>query len=92
MNLGTVALEPSGILDLEVVDEEGSLVRMYNLYCDDERCIGAYPTYQDKTRYDKLPTGTVKITILSQGFKKEDFHLHLVPGRVEELRVVLKRE
>lgn len=94
MNLGTVALEPSGILDLEVVDEEGSpVVRGYSLYCNDGKCWGAaYPPYQGKTHYDRLPTGPIKVTVWSQGFKKEDIHLHLEPGRVQEMRVVLRRE
>ncbi len=89
--MGDIQLQPCGLLDLEVLDESLVPIERIEVTCDGTRIYSA-DTIQGKRRYDKLPTGTVTITVDAKGHFEKAITVKLLPGRPVERRIVLQPE
>lgn len=89
--MGDIQLTPCGLLDLEVLDESLVPIERIEVTCDGTR-IHSENTIQGKRRYDKLPTGTVTITVGARGHYEKAITVKLLPGRPVEQRIVLQPE
>lgn len=94
VDLGKIALEPSGVLDVEVVDRHGVLVPIFSVVCG-ERKLKFWERQSlssGKCRCFTLPLGEVSITISAEGFVDRSVPVILEPGRIGLLRVELEGE
>ena len=94
VDLGRIALQPSGVLDIEVVDRLGGSVPAFSIVCG-ERKVQFWERQAlspGKCRCFSLPLGEVAITISARGFADRSARIVLEPGRVGALRVELDRE
>jgi hypothetical protein len=91
VDLGKVALDPCGVLDLEVLDSSGLPVTRFSVTCDGrQRSFDKLPG--GLRRFDKLPLGSIKFTIEADGFLEQDITVQLEPARPVEARVTLRPE
>lgn len=99
LDLGNIRLEPTGIIDIEVVDPSGELIKYFRLYRGDIGTIG-YEEYgghsgnqrrlaSGKIRYWLLPTGRVELKVRANSFREMAITVDLAPARPLEVRVVL---
>jgi hypothetical protein len=88
VDLGKILLEPSGLLDLEVVDTELQPVESYWLFCDG-RPRRHDRKIEGKRRYDELPLGQVLIKVFAKGYLEQSITIKLEPAQPVEARVVL---
>jgi RNA polymerase sigma-70 factor (ECF subfamily) len=88
LDLGDIQLVPCGILDLEVVDEAFLPVEDFTVTCDGKTRYRSR-SLKDKNRYDKLPLGSVSITVRAEGYLEQNINVQLEPARPVEARVKL---
>lgn len=95
INLGTIVLEPKGMLTLEVVDENGNPI---------QHALASFPGISSLSsksfelapgqfRYFGLPKGQASVTVKAFGFKPKKFSHFIQPAGVyDSVRVVLEKE
>ncbi len=94
IDLGKIALEPSGVLDIEVVDRRGSCVPVFGIACG-ERKLQFWERQElspGKCRCFSLPLGEVLITVSAEGFIGHSSRVLLEPDRIGTLRIELDEE
>jgi len=93
LDLGSVMLDPTGILELEVVDEEGKRLRPSVLY-DGRKLPSVSGVSRNlpngKTHYCHIPVGQAIITVRVHGYEEKDTQLVLKAGEITPVRIVLK--
>ncbi|MHC4945022.1 MAG: sigma-70 family RNA polymerase sigma factor [Planctomycetota bacterium] len=88
LDLGEIQLAPCGVLDLEVVDEAFLPLDDFTVTCDGKTRYRSR-SLKDKNRYDKLPLGSVSITVRSKGYLEQSIKVQLEPASPVEARVTL---
>ncbi len=89
--MGDIQLKPCGLIDLEVLDESLAPIERIEVTCDGTR-IYSRNTIEGRRRYDKLPTGTVTITVDARGYFEKAITVKLLPGRPVKREIVLQPE
>jgi hypothetical protein len=94
LDLGDVGLEPSGALDLEVVDSEGIPMNDYHGTCDGISLTVYYGGSYKTERYHRyvIPRGNVSIKVGAEGYRTEAFSIFVGPEGPVKRTVVLQRE
>lgn len=93
-DLGIIELDPCGVLLLDVVDEQGNMVKEPKLHFNNQRydevsCMRKLP--DGRRLCNSLPLGSLNLLVSSSGFKSKGVNIFLEPRRVNEVRVVLHR-
>lgn len=92
IDLGEIPLEPSGVIDLEVFDQEGRSINNFKAYVNGEKLSEIHrrrlPSGTD--RYWEIPYGTVTLEVTARGFKTRKIPLRLAPARPLEVRVKME--
>jgi len=93
LDLGTISLEPGGILIAEAVDPQGIPLRRFFVDFPDLDHSPKGRTLPDGRRKCwKIPFGENRIYVEANGFEGRAATITFRPGVAEELRVVLKPE
>ena len=98
-DIGKILLDPAGILELEMVDEDGKPVDIPMIYNFTVLANGEKVDYYrrkmlapGKCGCYSLPAGEVEITIQKKGYKDKQTTVRLEPGRPLQMKVVLEKE
>lgn len=94
LDVGDIALEPCGVLDLKVVDRDGKSVRNIRVNvkgANGHLQVHSYSPSGEK-RYSELPLGEVTFLVGAWGFESQEIALFLEPAKPVTRRVVLERE
>jgi len=89
--LGEIEMEPCGVLDIEVLNENFQPVESVSVTCDG-RHLRSSRSFQGKRRFDKLPIGQVTLTVGSRGYLRKSITVRLVPAEPVGARLVLHPE
>jgi len=91
IDIGTIDLDPAGILILEIVDQRGDPVTDFELTCDGETAYSWARTEISAGRYEffSLPVGKVILVLTAEGYMGVEIPLDLEPGVPCESRIVL---
>jgi hypothetical protein len=99
LDVGEVHLEPAGILELEMVDEDGKPIDIPMIYNFTVLANGENVDYYQRKMLApgkcgcySLPIGDVKITVKKEGYKDKVITVHLEPGRAVQARSMLEKE
>jgi hypothetical protein len=86
--IGELGMEPCGLLDIEVVDTSQLPIERFILTCDGIRRMPGR-RIGEKRRFDKLPVGTVIVTVSARGFLEKSIQLQLEPSHPTTTRIAL---
>ncbi|MBI4879079.1 MAG: sigma-70 family RNA polymerase sigma factor [Planctomycetes bacterium] len=93
LDLKDIELDPAGVLDLEVVDQDGRRVTAFHVVWDGKEL--PHHQYVERSlgvlRCSGLPLGEVTICVRAEGFLDQDVTTRLEPGQPGRVKVVLER-
>ncbi len=89
LDVGEIRLEPSGVLDVEVVDAEGKHVQFFSVFCESRKLeYNERKTLSlGKCRCYTLPLGAVNMTVKAKGFEDQTVSVFLEAGKAGTVRV-----
>ncbi len=91
LELGDIELMPSGVLDLEVVDQHGRHVKVFDIDCEGAARIRGEDRSLGVCRFSGLPLGEITIRVKAEGFVDQSVTTRLEPGQPGKVKVVLER-
>ena len=92
LDLGDIALDPCGVLDLDVVDQDGQRIKGFDAVIQ-----GSVSESYDRrhlsgmVRYTNLPVGEVEVQVGAPGFRSQEIRVSLEPAEPVRQRVMLER-
>ena len=91
-DLGDIALEPTGVLTLEVSDALDRPLDAFAAFCDGQELHRRNREVLEpgKHRYFDLPLGEVNVEVRAEGYRSRAITIDLKAGRVAEARLVLE--
>lgn len=91
LDLGELFLEPTGILIVEIVDKNGNPIESGTVTFPglDLPLFSVTSIDPGKCRCTNLPFGKVNATKSAKDFKEKEISVKLIPGKQEEVKVVL---
>ncbi len=93
VDLGSIRLDPCGVLDFQVVDELGQPILTFQLLVDGEALPGGRVRMigENSYRCSDLPAGTMTFEVTAEGFRLERKTLTLQAGEPAAAKFVLER-
>lgn len=94
VDIGRIALQPNGIVYLEVLDESDRPVTNYKVFGKAPQCLFEHGKYisEGKYRYESLPLGRLLIVVTAEGFKNHEALIDITPDGECSARIVLEKE
>jgi RNA polymerase sigma factor (sigma-70 family) len=93
IDVGSILLDPCGIIDVEVVGSEGQALTEFEIFCNSNICVNYLRENlaDGRFRYAFLPLGKVSLEISAVGHKTGAQTVYLRPGVHAQVRFELDR-
>lgn len=95
LDMGQVFLDPTGILDLHVVDSKGDPVPSLTVYDAGTKEQIKSQSLKNRSgvrRCGNLPVGRFRYRVEARGFKPDENFVDLLPAKPVDVRIVLERK
>ncbi|MBU0755007.1 MAG: carboxypeptidase-like regulatory domain-containing protein [Planctomycetes bacterium] len=92
--VGSIGLDPCGVLKLEVVDTSGEPIDPVRIICNGKEVheFNRENTGPGQWQCPELPIGNVSLLVSAEGYVAKETTLDLKPGQPAKLRIMLSSE